>query len=88
MNNSGKNIKLIYFASVREAIGLSEEQWITQAQTVLELRKELIERGSPYAEGLAAQKVLRYGVNQYMVDGNALIKDGDDVAFFPPVTGG
>lgn len=87
-NNSGKNVKLIYFASVRELIGRSQEQWTTHAQTVSDLRQELLAREGGYAEALAEEKVLRYGVNQCIVDGGTIINDGDDIAFFPPVTGG
>jgi molybdopterin synthase sulfur carrier subunit len=48
----------------------------------------LIGRGNSWAEVLADGKVLRCALNQRMVDPNALLKEGAEVAFFPPVTGG
>lgn len=83
-----KTLKLIYFAHVREVIGASQETWQTQANTIAELRSELAGRGDGYAQALTPQQVLRYGVNQYMVDADTAVEDGDEVAFFPPVTGG
>lgn len=83
-----KTIKVIYFARVRETVGVSQEVWQTEAATVGELRQELAERGQGYAQALAPNQVLRYGVNQYMVDENTPVNEQDEVAFFPPVTGG
>lgn len=82
------NVTLRYFASVREAIGLSHETWPTQAQTLAQLRDELIARGDPYAQALARGRAVRVALNQVMSDESAALPAGAEVAFFPPVTGG
>ncbi|MCB2035165.1 MAG: MoaD/ThiS family protein, partial [Ottowia sp.] len=52
------------------------------------LRDELIARSGAYAEALARGKAVRLALNQAMCEEAAVLKDGDEVAFFPPVTGG
>lgn len=81
-------ITLRYFASIRESLGVGHEQWLTQAQTVAELRQELVARGGAYAEVLGAQRALRAALNQDLCEGSTPLQDGCEVAFFPPVTGG
>ena len=81
-------ITLRYFASIREALGLGQEDWQTQAQTVAELRQELIARGGVYADALGSTRALRAALNQDLCEGTAVLNDGCEVAFFPPVTGG
>ena len=85
---NSKKIYIRYFAKVRELIGCSEEGYQTQSDTVAALRVELANRGGAYKEALEAGQVLRTAVNQYMVAEDTAIGDGDEVAFFPPVTGG
>lgn len=77
-----------YFASVREAIGMGGEAVDTSAATLGALRDELIARGGAYASSLARGKAVRLARNQVMSDETAVLADGDEVAFFPPVTGG
>ncbi|HPR45404.1 MAG: molybdopterin converting factor subunit 1 [Burkholderiaceae bacterium] len=77
-----------YFASIREALGTGSEAVATQAANVGGLRDELIARGGAYAEALARGKAVRLALNQAMCEEAAALKDGDEVAFFPPVTGG
>ena len=77
-----------YFASIREAIGQSSEQVHTLASSLGSLREELIGRGGPYAESLARGKTVRMALDQIMCDESAALRDGAEVAFFPPVTGG
>jgi len=48
----------------------------------------LIAIGSPYSESLAIGKAIRVALNQELVGASALIKTNDEIAFFPPVTGG
>lgn len=81
-------IQLRYFASIREAIGLGQEALDTQATTVGALRDELIARGGSFAESLARGKAVRVALNQVMSDDAAVLSDGAEVGFFPPVTGG
>ncbi len=81
-------ITVKYFASIREAIGVSTESIVCKANTVEALRNALIAKGSPYAEVLAEGKSVRTALSQVMCDESASLTDGCEVAFFPPVTGG
>lgn len=81
-------IQLRYFASVREALGRSDEAVEVQASTLAELRDALIARGEPYASALARGRALRMAQDQDMSPESAALRDGAEVAFFPPVTGG
>lgn len=81
-------VQLKYFASIREAIGQGSESLDTPAPTVAALRDELIARGGAYAEALARGKAVRVAVDQTMGDESTPLRDGAEVAFFPPVTGG
>ena len=83
-------ITVLYFASLREALGRSSEQ-ITLPATVRDLeglRALLVARGGAWEEVLARSKPVRAAVNQAMAVGDVPVADGDEVAFFPPVTGG
>ena len=82
------NIQLRYFASIREAIGAGSESVQTQAATLAALRAELVARGGAYADALAPGKAVRVALNQAMSDETALLAEGAEVGFFPPVTGG
>jgi molybdopterin synthase sulfur carrier subunit len=81
-------LSIRYFASIREAIGLSQESVETSATTLGGVRDELIARGDAYAQALARGKAVRMALNQVMVDESAALSEGAEVAFFPPVTGG
>lgn len=82
------NITVRYFASIREAMGTSSEILTTTATTVGALREELMARSEAAANALAHGKAVRMALNQEMCHGDAALKAGDEVAFFPPVTGG
>jgi sulfur-carrier protein len=82
------NITVRYFASVREARGCSSESLATQAATLAALREELVARGGAGAQALAANRAVRMALDQVMADDTAPLRDGCEVAFFPPVTGG
>lgn len=82
------NITVRYFASIREAMGTSSEALATSASTVGALREELMARSEAAATALAHGKAVRMALNQDMCQGDAVLKAGDEVAFFPPVTGG
>ena len=83
-------VKVLYFASIRERLGRDAEEIELPAgiATVASLRSHLRSRGGAWAEALADGKLLRAAVNQDMSQPTAAIKAGDEVAFFPPVTGG
>ncbi|MBT2322467.1 MoaD/ThiS family protein [Variovorax paradoxus] len=77
-----------YFASVREALGTGSELLETAAPDLAALRDELIARGEPHASALARGKAVRMALDQVMSAENATLREGQEVAFFPPVTGG
>jgi sulfur-carrier protein len=83
-----KHIQVKYFASIREALGQGSETLQSHAATLAELRAELVARGGAYAQALANTKSVRIALNQTLSQDNALLPDGAEVAFFPPVTGG
>jgi molybdopterin synthase sulfur carrier subunit len=81
-------ITLRYFASVREAMGKGSELHETSASTLGGLRDELLATGAPYTLALARGKAVRMALDQVMSDESAILAEGCEVAFFPPVTGG
>jgi len=83
-------VTLLYFASLRESLGVSSEKLALPAGTVSVsgLVELLRARGDRWAQALAAGKPWRVAVNQQMADAGTVVKAGDEVAFFPPVTGG
>jgi sulfur-carrier protein len=82
------NIKVRYFASIRESLGSSESIELQAGATVGQLRALLIERSPKHASALARGKALRCALNQALCDESAVVGEGAEVAFFPPVTGG
>jgi sulfur-carrier protein len=80
-------VQVRYFASIREALGQGETVE-AQAQTLGALRDALIARGGAYAEALARGRAVRAALDQVMSDESAALREGCEVAFFPPVTGG
>lgn len=82
-------IQVRYFASLREALGRSSESVDPppSVTTVAALRDHLAARGEPW-NTLGTARNLRAAVNQDMVGMEAPVAAGDEVAFFPPVTGG
>lgn len=83
-------IRVCYFASLREQLGRAEEPLELRAGVadVAGLRARLRERGGAWAEALAESRPVLCAVNQVMARPDQAIADGDEVAFFPPVTGG
>ena len=79
---------VLYFAWVRERIGLPKEQVETAATTVGELVAELSVREERYAAAFADVSALRVAVDQELTDFDASITGAREVAFFPPMTGG
>ncbi|VTU16290.1 Sulfur carrier protein MoaD [Variovorax sp. SRS16] len=77
-----------YFASVREALGTGSETLDTAAPDLGALRDELIARGEPHASALARGRAVRMALDQVMSNEAAALREGSEVAFFPPVTGG
>ena len=81
-------VTIKYFASIREAIGQGSEVRETTATTLAALRDELLAATPAHAASLARGRAVRMALNQVMSDEAALLSDGCEVAFFPPVTGG
>jgi molybdopterin synthase sulfur carrier subunit len=83
-------LKLVFFARLREELGTGAEQLALPpgVSTVAGLRAHLAARGGGWAAALAQGKAIRVAVNQEMAQPGTPVKPGDEVAFFPPVTGG
>ncbi len=82
------SVSLRYFASLREALGAGEALEMNVAITVGALRDTLVARGGRHAELLARGRAVRCALNRQMCDDTQAVVDGDELAFFPPVTGG
>lgn len=80
-------IKILFFAQVRELVGTDSLTLDTDATTVEQLRQQLAAQGDRWALALEEGKLLT-AVNQTLVSHDHPIAQGDEVAFFPPVTGG
>lgn len=81
-------IDVLYFAWVRERIGVGKEAVETSAANVQELVEELKSREDRYALAFADISSLRVAVDQELVDFDAPLANAREVAFFPPMTGG
>jgi molybdopterin synthase sulfur carrier subunit len=83
-------VKVLFFANLRELVGTGVEvvDLPDSASTVAGLRMHLMRRGGAWQQALADMKVVRVAVNQDMAAAAAPLNPGDEVAFFPPVTGG
>lgn len=85
-------IRVLFFASVRDQLGVSETSVdpsdATAPATVGELRAQLALRGPAWVEVLGADQQVLVAVNQVMASAESPLADGDEVGFFPPVTGG
>ncbi len=83
-------VKVLFFAALRETLGRSAEEIELPlgVSTIGALREHLRERGGAWATVFAPARNVRAAINQDMVQPAAPIKGGDEVAFFPPVTGG
>ena len=84
-----RSFTIKYFASVREAVNCAEETlpWQASLNTVDAVKAELQRRGEPWQTALAKPQ-LRCAVNQTLTAFHQAVSAGDEVAFFPPVTGG
>lgn len=83
-------ITILYFARLKEALGTAREELaLPEGVTSLHgLRETLSARGEAWARELSGSKSIKAAVNQEMAHADVALKDGDEVAFFPPVTGG
>ena len=83
-------IQLKFFASVREALGVADEEANVPdgVTTVGDVRAWLGVRGGAWADALDEGRALRMACNHEMTDPDTRLTEGCEVAFFPPVTGG
>lgn len=83
-------VRLLFFAAFRERLGRDREEVALPAgaATVGALVEQLRTRGGAWSEVFAAGRGWRVAVNQDMAEAETPLRAGDEVAFFPPVTGG
>ncbi len=81
-------IEVLYFAWVRERIGIPRERIETGAKTVADLVEELQRREDRYAAAFEDLRALRVAIDQELTDFSASLEGAREVAFFPPMTGG
>ncbi|WP_340620662.1 molybdopterin synthase sulfur carrier subunit [Xenorhabdus siamensis] len=80
-------IKVLFFAQIRELVETDYLEVPSEYPTVAHLRQALLEKGERWKLALEEGKLL-VAVNQSFVHAEHPLRDGDEVAFFPPVTGG
>jgi molybdopterin synthase sulfur carrier subunit len=81
-------IAVRYFASVREALGPGELVDVGVGADIAALRNALVARGGRHAEALARERLLRSAKNRVLCAETTALDEGDEVGFFPPLTGG
>ena len=83
-------MRIRYFAWLKQRVGCAEEtlELPPEITSVAALKAYLAQRHAGFAEALASPSVVRCAVNQDYVPEDAPLRPGDEVAFFPPVTGG
>lgn len=88
--NDLRSVRIVYFAWVRERIGLSEETvgLPPDVATIADLARWLAGRGAGYAEAFARPGLVRAALDRTHANPDAAIGSAREIAFFPPVTGG
>ena len=83
-------VTVLYFARLREAIGRDRDEFALPANvaTLGALRAWLVSRGAPWTAAFEEVKRIRAAVDQSMASDDTPLRDGAEIAFFPPVTGG
>ncbi|MHB1092990.1 molybdopterin converting factor subunit 1 [Thiobacillus sp.] len=82
------NLRVLYFARLRERFGQHEETLDFAGTTAADLIVQLQSRGGVWAEELATGRAFRMAINQNIVAFDAPLTENAEVAIFPPVTGG
>ncbi|MCM5558404.1 molybdopterin converting factor subunit 1 [Pleomorphomonas sp. JP5] len=90
METPGREVRLVYFAWVRERIGLSDERvrLPESIRTAGEMIAWLSERGDNYAYALESPSTIRVAVDQLHIEQNEALGAAQEIALFPPMTGG
>jgi molybdopterin synthase sulfur carrier subunit len=85
-----KPLTILYFAWLRERVGSAHEEFALRdgVETVADLMDYLSALDAGHAAAFRNRSVIRCAVNQEFVNASSSIRAGDEVAFFPPVTGG
>lgn len=85
-----RTLKLVYFAWVRERVGLAEEkvELPAEARTVADLVRWLKTRGEGYEAAFENEAIVRAAIDHSHVKPDAPLADAREIAFFPPMTGG
>lgn len=83
-------ITILYFARIKEVVNYSSEEVVLPEglETIIALKAWLSNRGATWQKLFSGAGVVRAAINHELVDDMATMDDGDEVAFFPPVTGG
>lgn len=80
-------INIRFFAYLREALGVDSIAFENEgAKSVNDIKQQLVAKGEPWT--LLAEQDVLIAVNQTLSSGTTILNDGDELAFFPPVTGG
>lgn len=89
-DSAATTVRLVYLARLREAFGTSHERLEPPegVGTVYALRAWLCGRGGIWATELAPERAIRFAVNHELAHPDTPVRAGDEVAVFPPVTGG
>jgi molybdopterin synthase sulfur carrier subunit len=81
-------IRVLFFASVRDRLDVAELEVADVPADVAALRQQLAAKGDAWAVVFGADRPVLAAVNQAMASADTPLSDGDEVGFFPPVTGG
>ncbi|NBQ87816.1 MAG: MoaD/ThiS family protein [Betaproteobacteria bacterium] len=82
-------VRVRYFASIREALGRADDALdLPAGASVAQARDLLMARDALHAEVLSRSRAVRVALDQAVCDESAVLHDGGELAFFPPVTGG
>ena len=90
MADTDRPLTILYFAWLRERVGTAEEHLTLppEVRTVADLVEHLTSRDPRHAAAFANRRAVRCAVNQEFAPVTTMLRGGDEVAFFPPVTGG
>lgn len=81
-------VRLLFFGHLRERLQVAEEQLSAEAATVADIVAVLRARGGVWGEELDSRRALGFAVGQNFAQAHSPVKNGDEIAIFPPITGG
>lgn len=80
-------MKIVFFGQIKEVLGVSQLEYLERCENVAQLRKRLQSKGESWQQFLSTTRSL-VAVNQVLTDESCVLSETDEIAFFPPVTGG